>query len=288
MLDTIRAIAVFVCLSASVFLPAACQTRPSYPSFDYDSARAHELKPHRRTIPLEGVRPGFHQLRLTLMVSPGGEVVHADASGDEMMEFWPELRGEVNAWKFTPFERGGKAVTAEVEEYIDLVPPERLPARQVAAPVVRSDSKVAITLERTGCFGSCPGYTVTVATDGIVFEGRLFVAAVGRHTDTVVPDNVRDLARHFVAADFYSMDTVYRAGVTDNPTYIVGIVIDGHTKQVEDYVGSWVGMPAVIKELEDEVDTFARTSDGLKGVKDWFLRCRQSTSTFTASMRRTC
>ena len=265
MLDIIRAIAAFVCLLSSVFLPATGQTLPSYPSFDYDSARSHELEPHRRTIPFKGVQPGFHQLRLTLIVSPSGDVVHADASGYEMMEFWPELRGEVNAWRFTPFEQGGKAVTAEVEEHIDLVPPERLPTRHIAAPAVRSDSKVAITLERTGCYGSCPGYTVTVTTDGIVFDGRYFVAAVGRHTDTVVPDDVRDLARHFIAADFYSMDAAYRAEVTDNATYIVGIAIDGHAKQVGDYVGSWVGMPAVIKELEDEVDTFAGTKRWIEG-----------------------
>ena len=38
-------------------------------------------------------------------------------------------------------------------------------------PFVRQDSKVTITLERTGCFGSCPSYVVTVSTDGIVFDG---------------------------------------------------------------------------------------------------------------------
>jgi hypothetical protein len=65
------------------------------------------------------------------------------------------------------------------------------------------------------------------------------------------------------------MDATYKAGVTDNPTYLLSITIDGHTKEVEDYVGSWEGMPAVVTELEDEVDTFARTlrwidsSDGL-------------------------
>src|SRR5690242_9362907 len=155
MLDIIRAIAAFVCLLAAVFLPATGQTPPSYPSFDYDSARSHELKPHRSTIPLEGVQPGFNQLRITLVVSPTGDVVHADASGGEVTEFWPKVRDEVNKWKFTPFEEGGKAVTAEIEEYVDLVPPERLPAEHVAAPVIRSDSKVKITLERTGCYGSC-------------------------------------------------------------------------------------------------------------------------------------
>jgi len=266
MLGMIRTLATLVCLLAGVWPWAPGETRPTYPSYDYDVARAHEIKPHRRTIPFEGVRPGSLQLRLTLTVTPTGDVVHADATGDrEAMEIWPQLRGEVSQWKFTPFEEGGKAVTAEVEEYLDLVPPERLPQKHVAAPVLRSDSKVTITLERTGCFGSCPGYTVSVSTDGIIFDGRNYVVADGKHVDTVAPDDVHELAKRFIAADFYSMDNVYRAGVTDNPTYLLSIAIDGHAKQVEDYVGSWEGMPAVITELEDEVDTFAHTERWVKG-----------------------
>jgi ankyrin repeat protein len=261
-----RTIIALTCLLSSILFQESGDKRPSYPSFDYDVARGHAIKPHRRTIPLKGVRPGFNQLRLTLIVSPAGDVVSADASGDDkILKFWPQLMSEVNDWKFRPFQRDGIAVTAEVEEYIDLVPPERLPRNHVAAPVLRPNSQVAIKLERTGCFGSCPAYTVTVSTDGIVFEGRGFVVASGRHTDWVDADEVRHLAKKFVAADFYSMDAVYRAGVTDNPTYGLSIVIDGKAKDVEDYVGSWEGMPAVISELEDEVDTFARTEKWIVG-----------------------
>jgi hypothetical protein len=124
---------------------------------------------------------------------------------------------------------------------------------------------VAIKLERTGCYGTCPSYTVRVSTDGITFDGRGFVAASGTHRDTTDADEVRKLAERFVAADFYSMDAVYRAGVTDNPTYVLSITIDGKAKEVEDYVGSWEGMPAVITELEDEVDTFGRTEKWIEG-----------------------
>ena len=202
----IRAIAL-TCLVSSFCLWASDEKRPPYPSYPYDVARAHEIEPHRRTIPLGGVHPGFNQLRLTLTVSPTGDVVDADATGDrETLEFWPQLQGEVRQWKFVPFEENGKAVTAEVEEYIDLVPPERLPKNHVAAPVVRPNSNVAITLKRTGCFGTCPSYTITVSTDGSVFDGRGFVVASGKHTDRVDAAEVRNLAKSFAAADFYSMN----------------------------------------------------------------------------------
>jgi len=258
-------------LVSSIFFQESGDKRHSNPSFDYEVARGHEVKPHRRTIPLKGVRPGFNQLRLTLIVSPAGDVASADAGGeDEILKFWPQVQDEVRLWKFTPFERDGKAVTAEVEEYIDLVPPERLPTHHVAAPIIRPNSKVAITLARTGCFGSCPSYSVTVSTEGIAFDGGGFVVAPGKHTDSVNADEVRNLAKRFVAADFYSMAASYRASVTDNPTYVLTIAIDGHKKEVEDYVGQWEGMPAVITELEDEVDTFGRTQRWIEG-RDGFV-----------------
>lgn len=261
-----RTIIALTCLLSSIFFQESGDKKHSNPSFDYEVARGHEIKPHRRTIPVKGVHPGFNQLRLTLIVSPTGDVASADASGeDRVLKFWPQLQDEVLQWKFTPFEQNGKAVTAEVEEYIDLVPPERLPTHHVATPAVRPDSKVAITLERTGCFGSCPSYSVTVSTEGIAFDGRGFVVAAGKHTDSVNADEVRNLAKRFVAADFYSMAASYRASVTDNPTYVLTIAIDGHKKEVEDYVGEWEGMPAVITELEDEVDTFARTQRWIEG-----------------------
>jgi len=215
---------------------------------------------------MKGVRQGFNQLSLTLNVSAAGDVVHVEAGGDDAtMKYWPLLENEVRQWKFIPFEENGRAVAAEIEEYIDLVPPERLPETHVAGPALRPNSKVTIKLLRTGCLGSCPSYTVTVSTDGIVFEGHGFVVASGKHTDTVDASEVRKLAKRILAADFYSMDSDYSASVTDLPTYVLSIAVDGHTKEVHDYVGSWVGMPAVVTELEDEVDALARTQRWIEG-----------------------
>ncbi len=115
------------------------------------------------------------------------------------------------------------------------------------------------------CYGRCPVYRVSVNTKGIVFDGEKFVGAEGRQTDTVDPGAVRALAKKFVAADFYSMRDEYRASVTDNPTYMLSIAIDGHKKQVLDYVGQWDGMPAVIVELEEDVDALAHTERWIKG-----------------------
>ena len=64
-----------------------------------------------------------------------------------------------------------------------------------------------------------------------------------------------------------NMMRAIRASVTDNPTYVLSIAIDGHKKQVVDYVGQWVGMPAAIVELEDDVDALAHTERWIKGPR---------------------
>jgi ankyrin repeat protein len=264
-----QVIFVVACLALTGSVSVQNEKCPGCPCFEYEEGQAHEIKPHRRTIPTEGIVPSdwaVTQLRLTLTVSPAGDVLEAEAKGDpKALKFWPQLQNEVHTWKFKPFELNGKAVTAEVEEYLDLVPPERLPANHANAPAVRPDSKVAITLRRTGCFGICPSYTVTASTDGIVFKGEGFVAAFGKHTAQVDADEVRKLAKKFVGADFYSMDGKYEASITDNPGYVLSVEIDGRKKEVIDYVGEWVGMPAVVSELEDEVDSFAQTGRWVEG-----------------------
>ena len=262
----VRFSVTIVYLLLCCFAWASEEPQVSYPHYDYEVAKEHEIKPHRRAIPVDGVQPGFNQLHLTLTVSPAGDVIDSKADGNgELLKFWPQLQSEVSQWKFTPFEKNSDAVTAEVEEYIDLVPPERLPKVHVAAPILRPDSTVVIRLVRSGCYGSCPSYSVTIRNQRILFNGGGFVVATGEHKGTIDPNQVRELAQKFINADFYSMDDSYRAWVTDNPTFVVSIAIDGHSKEVEDYVGSWVGMPAVITELEEGVDSAAGSQRWING-----------------------
>ncbi len=239
------------------------------PQFEYEVVRGHELKPHRRSMPTAGMESGFNQLHLTLTVTAAGDVAEAKAAGDDkVMKHWPGVAGEVKGWKFKPFEVNGKAVRAEVEEYVDLVPPERLPKVRVKGPEVRKESQIALTLERTGCMGSCPGYKVTVTQAGVVFEGGGFVVARGVHKAEVDAEAVRDMAKRFVEADFYSLDAEYAWNATDLPTYVVGVSIDGRAKQVVDYEGEQEGMPGVVTELEEAVDELAGTSRWIQGGEE--------------------
>ena len=255
-----RSIAALLCLLPGPSVFAREWPEPRSQSVDYETARDHEIKPHRRAIPVNGLGQDdtwFHQLRLKLTVSPTGDVTHAEVrdEGDDT-RFWSHVEGEISQWRFTPFKIDGEATMATVEEIVDLVPPERLPRKKILPPAITKKSKVAVTLLQWTCDGLCPLHSVTVSSDEVVFEG-FNVAARGRHTDTIERDAVFALAKRFVEADFFSMEDIYRYREGDTLSSSLSITIDGHTKTVRSYQGQWAGMPSVIVKLEDEVDAVA-------------------------------
>jgi hypothetical protein len=118
--------------------------------------------------------------------------------------------------------------------------------------------KVSIRLSRSGCFGSCPGYSVKIQGDGTIsYKGNWYVLIEGEHTAHISPEAARQLLSRFRAANFFALKGEYRAGVTDNPTYSLELVVGSRKKVVTDYVGEWVGMPNSVTELEDAVDQAA-------------------------------
>jgi ankyrin repeat protein len=270
MLSMPRYPAMLACLLSALILSPSEDKKAPLPHFNYYTARTHVIKPHRRIIPVKGGGYGA-PLHLTLTISPTGDVTSVQATGDShKMTLWPQLQGEVYQWKFIPFEKDGKPTTVEVEEDIYAVPPERLPATHVIPPPIKPDSKIAITLERTvSAYGPEPAYSVTITDTGIVYESHAWTVADGRHTDKTDPNAVRNLAKRFVDADFYSMSPRYAASTkTTNwsPTDSLSIDIDGQSMKIEDYSGQFVGMPTVITDLEEAVDDFARTSRWIEGA----------------------
>ena len=170
-----------------------------------------------------------------------GDVIDSKADGNgELLKFWPQLQSEVSQWKFTPFEKTSDAVTAEVEEYIDLVHRNGSRKVNVAAPILRPDSTVVIRFVRMDVLQQYP-LLGDDRNQRILFNGGGFVVATGEHKGTIDQNQVRELAQKFINADFYSMDNRIGLGLQRSFVRRVEIAIDGHSKEVEDYVGSWVG-----------------------------------------------
>ena len=125
---------------------------------------------------------------------------------------------------------------------------------------------VEIRLARGACFGFCPVYNVTITGEGAVrYEGQAHVAVVGVRTATIQPADVARLVARFDEVGFDRLQDAYRGQATDLPTFTVSITRDGHTKTVVDYGGVSAGLPRAVRDLENEIDRVAGTSQ-------WVLR----------------
>ncbi|MCH7586805.1 MAG: hypothetical protein IIC78_02020 [Chloroflexi bacterium] len=71
---------------------------------------------------------------------------------------------------------------------------------------ITPDAAIEISLQQTPCFGSCPGYTVSVDGEGNVrYFGEYFVALMGEKSSRITRKTVQQLLRTFKSADFISL-----------------------------------------------------------------------------------
>jgi hypothetical protein len=133
--------------------------------------------------------------------------------------------------------------------------PENRDTASAQAPV--------ITLERTACFGSCPVYRLSVDAEGAVnFDGRAHVRHLGAASSHINPERVGALLSELEQAGYFSFASRYTPAepvcgryVTDSPSAITSIRIDGRTKRIEhDYgCGAAPGALIVLERRIDEV-----------------------------------
>ncbi len=129
---------------------------------------------------------------------------------------------------------------------------------------------LVITLERTPCYGMCPVYKLKVFGDGtVVYEGERFVNVTGRQTSKISQDKIKELIDEFYRIGYFSLKESYTEKcdirgcmqVTDLPTTITSITIDGKTKRVKNYFGA----PEKLDELENKIDDMAHSKMWVEG-----------------------
>jgi hypothetical protein len=114
-----------------------------------------------------------------------------------------------------------------------------------------------VTLARTGCFGSCPAYKISVWSDGRVeFKGRAYVKTKGQAKGQLTPDDVAALKAAFIDAGYLKWGTGFDCyEATDNPTVTTSFRDGAAHHTIEHYYGcrSKPGLDALTK-LEARVD----------------------------------
>jgi len=135
------------------------------------------------------------------------------------------------------------------------------------------DQRDLITLERGPCFGTCPIYKVTVASDGTVtFEGFNFVKTKGKATARIKPEDFKKLAAEFEKIKYFSLDDEYVPGsatcgpaATDLPHNRSSIQLKGKMKSISHYQGCF-GSEVVkaLFALDQKIDEVAGTERWIK------------------------
>ena len=205
-------------------------------------------------------------VNLKILVAPSGAVKSATpVSGRK--EWYSEATAIAMSWQYKPFERSGESTYARFPSYVLIVPTERRPNQHLAFPEIKNWSSVRITLRRTGCFGTCPSYKLTIFGDGtVVYNGDGYVPYCGEYRGHIPIDAVRQLVNQFRAADYFNLFDRYALNATDLPTYITSITFDDNTKSVLDYAGVHTGMPEAVDSLENSIDRLAGPKVWAKGM----------------------
>lgn len=127
-------------------------------------------------------------------------------------------------------------------------------SNEVPHPPARHE--VLATIERTGCYGWCPVYKLTVYRDGAVeYAGERFVKTTGAATGHLGSAQLDELDQLFVRNGYLSLRDSYQvASVTDMPSVFTSYAPPGRTpKTVKHYLGD-ESAPAGLGAVEEGVD----------------------------------
>lgn len=274
-----------LCLIFAVAQPLTAQKPVAIPD---NELRDHALSP-RHNIHTEKFSPAdpSEGIALEVVVSPNGVVESAHAIRGQQAYYAEAERIEMER-HFKPFTRDGVPVKALIHDYVGVAPPEKWSSVHASFPEIKDWNSLRIALNRTRCFGTCPAYTVVIHGDGSVdFNGKAFVMIVGNHHAKISTEAVHDLVSAFRRADYFSLNNEYATFVTDCPSYTTSISFDGVTKSVQDYMGTGSGMPEVVGDLEEEIDTTAHTAKWIQETSEtwpslvsehWDLRAASDTN----------
>lgn len=257
----------------------SAQSTPSEPILK--SAGQPKYPPLARAAHIEG------EVRLEFVLNQNGEPSFVTViSGHPMLV--PATVETVKTWKFefpeNAFEEGRKyqttfayklskmeieqdhqaktSVTVNTFHRVEIMATwadvwaEGCPAPDTQAPA-SVGAQDFLELFRSGCYGSCPVYTVRISANGDVsWNGRMYVNATGERRATIKAEDARALLERFRTPQFWSLCGSYTRSITDSSTIDTKVEIEGQRKTVSNYADS---APAWVADLEDAIDDAANT-----------------------------
>jgi hypothetical protein len=115
-----------------------------------------------------------------------------------------------------------------------------------------------IKLERTGCEGFCPAYSVELFGNGtVLFNGLDYTAVKGKQTSQVSQVQIKELVDKFNKVDFFGLQEAYDIYRFDVPITTTSISLEGKTKIVKH--SNSPNVPEELLDLERKIEETAGT-----------------------------
>ncbi len=152
------------------------------------------------------------------------------------------------------------------------------PQAQQSAPTQIIPKDTVITLERTGCNGSCPIYKLRISADGsLAYDGQMYVKTKGIVRSTVSQEQLRQLISEFEKAKYFSLRDSYVAAPDgcptnwkDNPSAITSVQMEGKKKSISHYYGcreqgvNSLVYPQELYKLESRIDEIVNSKQWIE------------------------
>jgi hypothetical protein len=121
-----------------------------------------------------------------------------------------------------------------------------------------------ISMKKTPCYGKCPAYMVDIYEDGnVLFNGKSFVDYIGEHKGSIAIEDMNRIKEKINTINFFELNDKYDSNVTDFPSCILDVNMDGKSKSILDRVGG----PKELKELENLIHELVLNSSLIKVEK---------------------
>ena len=113
-----------------------------------------------------------------------------------------------------------------------------------------------ITLQRTGCYGTCPIYEVSIFGNGIVsYEGKGFTAHQGKHVGVIEESKVKALFAQMNKLDWENYPDIYPIDNVDFPQFFLKY----HTVQTDKVIKANTQAAAELLALSKEIDALVKS-----------------------------
>ena len=98
---------------------------------------------------------------------------------------------------------------------------------------IQTEPQMLASINRTACFGQCPMYKTTFFDNGEVrYVGKRFVENIGTYKALISAEQVEEIAAKIKEFDYYSLDSLYPTPISDFPSCITEVNLDGNYKRV--------------------------------------------------------